>query len=383
MPTHRLAASIIIALACIATPLGAQRGSPDTRAVITRRFVADSFWTRLWYRGAAKDPDLFTEPREVVVSGDVVVVLDMGLREVSAFDVRTGATRLQLAARGEGPGEFKRPAHLVRVHDGFAILDHVTSRLSAFDLRGRFTWDTPITNAGGAEGMCVRRDGHVIAKMPGARDAIVTFDSTGRTVSRQSLPWPDGGIRTAGLSAFVAGPDASGHCVLARRFGSEWLVVGATGTLARRPYVSRHPEATVDVKTGAKKRIGNEGTFTRTEFTSNDAGASGVMTVGDTMIVRGGPAEPDGYRLLDYHLLPSGRYLHSRRLPSVFIATAVGADGTFYGTTIGEESGALIAFRPTAVKPASRPAVRTTRGDSGSPPAARRLHPGGSWPVPR
>ena len=357
MTIRRIAWLPIFSSVCIAmsnAPLAAQRGSPGSRALITRRFVADSFWTRAWYRGASKDPDLFTEPREVIVAGDLVVVLDMGLREISAFDVRTGATRLQLAARGEGPGEFKRPAHLVAVHDGFAVLDHVTSRLSAFDTHGRFTWDTPITNAGGAEGICVRRDGRVVAKMPGAQDAIVTFDSTGRTILRQSMPWPDGGIRTAGLSAFMAGPDANGNCVLARRFGSEWLVVGSSGTLARRSYVSRHPEAVVDVKTGPKKRIGREGTFTRTEFTSNDAGTSGVMTIGDTAIVRGGPAERDGYRVLDYHLLPSGRYLHSRRLPTVFIATAVGADGTFFGTTIGEESGALIAFRATAVKPPPR-----------------------------
>ncbi len=381
MTTRRIAFPAILALAgvaCTVTPLEAQRGSLETRALITRRFVADSFWTRTWYRGATKDPDLFTEPREVIVAGDLVVVLDMGLREVSAFDARSGATRLQLAARGEGPGEFKRPAHLVAVRDGFAVLDHVTSRLSAFDTRGRFTWDTPIANAGGAEGLCVRRDGRVVTKMPGATNAIVTFDSTGRTVSRQSLPWPDGGIRTAGLSAFVAGPDGNGNCVLARRFGSEWLVVGAAGTLVRRPYVSRHPEARVDVRTGARKRFGNEGTFTRTEYTSSDAGTSGVMTIGDTMIVRGGPAEPDGYRLLDYHLLPSGRYLHSRRLPSVFIATAVGTDGTFYGTTIGEESGALVAFRPTTTRQMARPTPRAAPGDSTSAQPARRSQPGGS-----
>jgi len=351
------AAALLLCATLPAASTSAQTGSPRTSERTPRRWAADSFWTRTWFRGAAKDPELFTEPRQVVVAGDLVVVLDLGLREVSAFDASTGATRLQLAARGEGPGEFRRPAQLAAALGGFAVLDHATSRLSVFDARGRFTWDTPILNAGGAEGLCVQRDGRIVVKHPGSKDALMTFDSTGRTISKRSLPWPDPGIKPAAMSAFVAGPDALGNCMFARRFGSEWLLVRSDGKLARLPYVSQHPEATVAVKTGPKKRIGDEATFTRTEFTSNDAAVSSVMLLGDTMIVRGGPAERDGYRILDYYLLPSGRYVHSRRLPSVFIATAVAPGGAFFGTTINEESGALVAFRATANKPAPRPAA--------------------------
>ncbi len=349
---------LLLSAAGITSQLGAQSGSQKSVVVTQRRFAADSFWTREWFRGAAKEPDLFTEPRQVVAASDIVVVLDVGLREVSVFDARTGVLRLQLAARGEGPGEFKRPSQLVGAGDGFGVLDQATSRLTVFDTQGRFTWDAPISGASGTEGLCVRQDGHIVTKLLGSTNALHTFDSTGRSTSRRSLPWPDPGAKTSALMGFVAGPDTRGTCIVARRYGSEWLVIPRSGAMAKRPYVATHPEATITVKTSAKRRVGNEGTFVRTEFTSADAAVSNAMVVGDTAIVRGGPAERDGYRVLDYYLLPTGRYVYSRRLPAVFIATAAGPGGTFYGTTIGEESGALIAFRTSRERPAKKPVER-------------------------
>lgn len=348
----------------LATVAEAQPGVPETRVVIPRRFVADSFWVRTWIRGASKEPDLFTEPRQIVAVGDIVAVLDAGMREVFVLEASTGALRVQLSSRGEGPGEFKRPAQLTAANGGFALLDHATSRLSVFDARGRFSWDTPIGSAVGTEGLCVQPDGRVTTKRSGSKDALLTIDSTGRTVATRSLPWPDPGQKSTAVAALVAGPDARGACIIARRYGSEWLLVPRAGAFVRLPYVSKHPEATITVKNGPKRRVGNEGSFVRTELLSSDAAVSAAMLRGDTLILRGGPAERDGYRLLDYYLLPSGRYIHSRRLPAIFIATAVGSDGTFYATSIGEESGAVMALRPVLTKPGAKPSAVRQPGSS-------------------
>ena len=357
-PSSRGAAIATLALALLSAGPAvarAQPGVPSSRVLTARRFVADSFWTRTWYRGGTKDPELFTEPRQVVTVNDLVVVLDVGLREVSGFDAKSGAQRFTLTARGEGPGEFRRPALLVSTENGFAVLDHATSRLTAFDATGRMTWDTPITGAAGIEGLCLAPAGRILAKHMGGLKSLISMDSSGRTSATRSLPWRDPGEKSLAMSGFLAGPDSRGNCVLARRFGSEWLLITPTGATTKRPYVSAHPEATIVVKNTAKQRIGNEGSFTRTQFNSVDAAVSNLMLRGDTAIMRGGPAERGGYQLLDYYSLPTGRYIHSRRLPTIFITTAIGADGAFYGTNIGEESGALVAFRPSATRPLPTP----------------------------
>ena len=112
-----------------------------------RTFAADSFWIRKWLRGGSKEADLLTEPRQVIVAGNTVVVLDEGTREVFAFDIANGQTRLNMKALGEGPGEFRRPARIVQTATGFAVLDHATARLTAFDSLGRMQWDAPLVGA--------------------------------------------------------------------------------------------------------------------------------------------------------------------------------------------------------------------------------------------
>src|SRR4051812_22983411 len=101
-PMPRAVAACVLS-AVLPAVLHAQASISATEGAGVRTWAADSFWVRDWFRGANKDPELFTEPRHVVVVGDLVVVLDEGLREVSAFEARTGKQRLSLTAKGEGP----------------------------------------------------------------------------------------------------------------------------------------------------------------------------------------------------------------------------------------------------------------------------------------
>ena len=316
-----------------------------------RQFAADSFWVRMWYRGGSSEPELLTEPRQLVVAGNIAVVLDPGLREVTAFDGKTGATRFTLVAKGEGPGEFKRPDNIIpNGSRGFALIDHATSRLSAFDGRGKLSWDAPIVGTSAIEALCIVNNSRIVLKRPGTVGAISTLDTSGLELSKRSLPWADPGEKSEAMRALLVGPDARGNCILARRYGSELLLVPPSGSFTRIPLISQNPEAAVVVQNSAKKREGTSETFVRRQFVSMNASVSNIMIVGDTVIVRGSTAERNGLQLLDYYVLPSGKYAYSRRLPTPFLTIAIGEDGTFYGTVMESESGGIFAFKPSATK---------------------------------
>ena len=334
------------------TRVQAQEGTGATKLLQPRRFATDSFWLRSWYRGGSNEAELLTEPRELLITGGVAVVFDPGLREVTGFDVKTGASRFKLVARGEGPGEFKRPGTIVANGSrGFAVVDHATSRLTAFDSNGKLAWDTPLVGTFGIESLCIVNDKRVVLKRAGTVNSIATVDTSGREVNRRSLPWADPGEKTEAMRSFLGGPDSRGNCILVRRYGSEFLLVPPSGAMTRISLINQNPEATVVVQDGQKKREGTSETFVRRQFVSMNASVSNIMLLGDTLIIRGADAEREGRQLLDYYVLPTGRYAYSRKLPTLFIAVAVGQDGTFFGTVMDSETGGIFAFKPSATKP--------------------------------
>ncbi len=363
LPSIRLSIVSLLLFFTTPAPLWAQVGSPATKLLQARRFAADSFWLRSWYRGGAEEQELLTEPRHMVVSNGIAVVFDPGIREVTGFDGKTGVTRFKLMAKGEGPGEFKRPGDLISNGSlGFAVIDHATARLTAFDSRGKLSWDSPLVGTFGIEALCIVNNSRIVIKRTGTIDAIATFDTTGRELGKRSLPWADPGESTESARALLVGPDSRGNCIMARRYGSELLLIPASGAFIRIPLISQNPEATVVVKNGPKTRDGATETFVRKQFVSIDAAVSNIMLLGDTVIVRGSTSERNGLQLLDYYVLPSGKYAYSRKLPAVFLTVAIGEDGTFYGTVMDSETGGIFAFKPSATKPAPqkpRPASPT------------------------
>ena len=182
----RALARIIVALV-VTTPISSTAVQAQ-RSSTTRRFHADSFYIREWVRGGTKDPDLLVEPRGIAITNQVVVVLDAGTREVHAFDVTSGAKRFVLKATGEGPGEFKQPIQVAATARHVGVLDAATSRLTVYSDSGRFLWTTIVPDGPAVEAMCLLPRGRIRVKYLGATRALALIDSSGKTLTRTSLP---------------------------------------------------------------------------------------------------------------------------------------------------------------------------------------------------
>ncbi len=352
MPSFVANARWLLLSSALASPLVAQTKSTSNT---TRHFAADSFWVREWVRGNSKEPDLLTEPRHVVAAHGIVVVLDAGTREITAFDALTGQSRFNLRAKGEGPGEFRRPSLIAITPSGFAVVDQATSRVTTFDSLGRLQWNAPLLDAVSSNGICVLRNGLLISKTSGAIGSVLLSDSTGRLLSRRTLD--DRGRKADDLAwtTHVTGPDASDNCVFARQYGANWYVVTRSGPLTMHAYIEAGVEPAVNTKQAKKGKVNGKQILEVAHTTDADPSASNAMLFGDTLIVRGKGSGRNAYRLLDYYATSSGAYLYSRRLPLLPNAVTIGPNGTFYALGIGEESAGIWALKPSPKRPPPTP----------------------------
>lgn len=363
-PLRTPGAPATLALLTIAGFLG---GATSVHAQGRRVWAADSFWTRTWVRGGTSEAELLVEPRHLAVAGANIVVLDMGTREVLGFSLANGRTVFHHRATGEGPGEFRRPGLLAPSPDGFLLLDHATSRLSRFDSNGRYRASTPVSNGFAVESVCANDSGTILLKLMGARDALHTLLPDGKRVDVRSLPWPGRGAESILSSGVLAGAGASAMCALLPRYGSEWLVVPRSGASAVHRYVRAHRGAEVRTSEQVLERSIGGKRVEQTQLVDGEPAIVEAFAVGDTVIVRDGGDRAAGYRILDYYLLPSGRYLHSRRIPPGFTRLAAAGGGTFVGAHLGEELSSLVALSATAAPPPKRSAA--SRADSRRPVA--------------
>lgn len=322
-------------------------------ATVARRFAADSLWRRAWFVGGDSTTDRFVEPRQISVTGDVVVVLDEGTREVHGLDARTGATRFVIKPRGQGPGEFKRPAMLAATPDGFAVLDHANARLTAYDRNARRQWDVVLDDVFSIDGLCVRSGPRVVAKRKRRDSSIVEYDTTGRRTAVRSFPWAQVPPNPAGFAfaAFTSDASATGACVTAPVFGAEWGVTPPHGPL--RAFALKEPgePAVITVTERILDRTWNRVTIESNQQSGTKQVSRGAMIRGDTAIVYAAHTKQAPLTLLDYYDARSGTYLHSRKLPFVFNALTVGPDGTFYGTLIGTTQQTVVAMRTERSRP--------------------------------
>jgi hypothetical protein len=305
---------------------------------------------------------MFAEPRQVVASGDVVVVLDAGTRDVRGFDARTGATRFVLAPRGEGPGEFKRPSLLVGTPDGFAVLDQATARLTAYDRRARMQWTMVLNDVFITDGICVRRgtanspsSGTRVVTVLKRRDSsLVEYDTTGRRLAVRSFPWKvmqKGAVGFA-YTTFNSAAADNGDCVSAPLFGAEWGVIAARGI--PRVFAMREPGAQAVIKTSDRVLDRSWGTVTtlQNQQSETEQALRGAAVNGDTAILYAAHTKLAPLRILDYYRASTGEYLFSRKLPFILIGFTVGRDGTVYGTRISDREQLVIAMQPAeAPKP--------------------------------
>jgi hypothetical protein len=338
-----------IALAALAGSAAAQPGPPDAR-----RFAADSFWVVTWARGFDKEPDLVIEPRELVISGGAVIVLDAGTREVLVLDRRTGRTLKRIEPRGSGPGEFRRPTSLTTLHNGFGLLDQATQRFSALNLDGRLLWDIPAPSLSGVA--CAHSTTAITWKLSGSRNALQVIDTSGRRRATRSLPWQHSDKEQMTTAAVAAGPTSRGECVFARVFGPDFVILNPTGRQTQHRYIEAIPEPVIEVKRRTVEKSGGSSVVQETQSVKGNSSAMKSVVVGDTLIIQFAGLTSHKYRLLDYYLLPSGQYLHSRRLFAPVTGFTAAPDGSIIVTQIGELNSGISALRPSRTAPPARPA---------------------------
>lgn len=322
------------------TPLHAQQ---------TRTFPEDSLWRRVFLVGAEKESDTFVEPRQLAVSSGVVVVLDMGTREVRGFDATTGKSRFVLKATGNGPGEFKRPSLLIPTPWGFAIVDQSSARLTGYRSDGKMHWDIVLPDLFSVSDICIDAVGRINLAYERADSSIVTMDTAGRRLSTTHVPWQPRRSNTASFAhrSFLSKADTEGACALVRFFGGDWAWVDAPRRSATlHPLIERGDEPVVKVTERVRERSLSSVTVEVPETSESLPIARSIALRGDSILVFGADTKRDKLRLIDYYDRATGRYLNSRRLPMIMTAVAVGDNGVFYGTVISENTQALVAFRP-------------------------------------
>lgn len=321
-----------------------------------RRLPADSLWRQTWIVGAEKSSDeTFVEPRQLAVTGELLAVLDLGTREVRALDLKTGATRFVLKATGDGPGEFRRPAWLAGTPNGFAIIDHANARLTTFDRTGRFRWSTPMRDVFAMNGLCIGADSHVLSTLSRRDSSLIDVDSLGRVRSVRSVPWQQLVRGAVGFAySHVTSNAVNGQCVVAPLFGSEWAVVSATGAPRRFALLEPGAQPVVTVTTKVLDRSLTTVVAEQNQQSDTEQASRGAVMRGDTAIVYAAHTKSSPLRWLDYYDTRSGAYLYSRKLPFIAIALAVGADGTFYVTRIGESRSVIVAIQPAVFTPPAK-----------------------------
>ena len=324
-----------------------------------RRFAPDSLWRNVWAVGGDPKSDTYVEPRQIVTTGDIVVVLDDGTREVRGLDARTGAERFVLKPTGQGPGEFRRPTRLTATPAGFAIIDQADARFTLFDRRGKFVWTTVLADVFTINGLCVRATPNggtrIVATQARHDSSIVEFDTTGKRTSIRTVPWKELVPKAVAFAYvhFASNTSAAGDCAIAPIFGAEWAFIPAVGTPTPHRVVEPGPQPVIAVSERVLERTLSKVTVKGSQQSDTPQIARGAMLIGDTIIINASQTKQYAYRLLDYYLATTGEYLYSRKLPFTVNGCTIGADGTIYITRIQVESQIIMAMKPATLAEAT------------------------------
>ncbi len=365
---HPITLALITHLLFLIAPVN----SPAQRApskLEPERIIKNVEWEIVWARGFSVHPDLFIQPRSIVLSGDHVVVLDEGTREITMIDRRSSSLIAGIeATRGSGPGEVRSPSMLSPFPGGVAVYDPGNARVSAFNMSGKLLWDAQV--AGTIEGLCIQGDA-TFSVVGSNKSKFQVMDTSGAVISSETLPWIKATEPGVAQSVKVAGPLPGGECVVTRSFGSQFGVAKPIGrapvnnaraantqknnaptsvAITMHNYIETVAEPVV--KKTARELSGDskEKTTQVVSTTSTAPSAGGVATVGDTAIVRF--IGNTGYAtfLLDYYHMPDGKYLFSTLLPPGVIALTASGEGIYYATMITETMAGVLAMKPRPSK---------------------------------
>jgi hypothetical protein len=280
----------------------------DSTGRTPRRYLSDSLVLVASVGGSSdRDTTLFN-PYVLTSFGGMAYVVDVDQR-VIAFDT-TGRQRWVQGKEGSGPGEYRNirdlkvgPDLRVWVHDPS------TARITQLDSMGQVAGWIPLDKVGHSEAMIPRSGGGATLLPPYADADILTIDSSGVVVSRDSIAWAGyHGLEHLSRQFRTAIDPATGYWVLGFEYGNGWFGFEAGRGSGRRYYVepTRFPPVIKEVMNGGQS-IGTR--LVRTEQSGAD-----LSLTGDTMFVLFGGKELRREKL-DLYEWQSGNYLGSIRLP--------------------------------------------------------------------
>lgn len=349
-PIRLLCASLASAVASSVISSASAQPTP-----VLRKMPADSIWRRVWAIGGDSTSDAFVEPRQIVATGGLAVILDAGTREVRALDARTGALRFVVKPTGEGPGEFRRPSFIASTPTGFAVLDQADARLTAYDRLGKFLWTTVVPDVFTINGLCVYGDSRtptrIVATHSRRDSSLVEIDTAGRQAVKRSIPWREAVRGAVGFaySHVTSNASARGECVVAPLFGSEWGLVATGGPARAFRVIEPGAQPVVETSRRILDRSLTSAVIESTQQSDTPQASRGALIIGDTAIVYAARTKTFPLRWLDYYRASTGAYLYSRKLPFIANGIAIGDDGTIFATSIGTTSNVIVALRPATV----------------------------------
>lgn len=284
-------------------------GSPEVKFASIERTLTLVAEDALWTVGGDPADTLLLLPMELVVSEDVVFVLDTYGHRVSGFDGASGRHLWSRGGRGTGPADLNAPRLMqLAFGGGVDVADGGNARIARFGPSGETAAPIPVRGTPQVHGLCATGEGEwLLATMiPGER--LLRYAPARDTIIPIGLPGPYAESEPAIATQAQLAGDGRGGCALTFSLGAGFALFEEGGFGPFRPYVEPLDLPDADVRTTEER--------TRERILDIQAGALDAKFVGDEVwILFGGATEYAG-RLLDRYDRSTGNYEGSLVLPS-------------------------------------------------------------------
>lgn len=282
----------------------------DSTGAIKRHYLADSLVLVSQLGGGSDRDTALIDPYLIEAAGNQVFLVE-GDQRVQAYD--TLANRLWAFGRdGGGPGEFRNIRDIKLAPNGeIWINDPPNARITRISTQGKRVGFISLQHAGYSETMIPGPGATATLLPPSAESDILTIDTTGAVVDRDTVPW-SGFHQLEHLSRQfrTANDPATGRWTMGFIFGNGWFAFEGHGGSDRRFYVE--PTSFP----GIVKEITNGGATVSSKLMRGDLSASAIAMQADTFFVLFGGKKEDFRQKIDLYSWSSGRYLGSIALPS-------------------------------------------------------------------
>jgi hypothetical protein len=288
----------------------------DSTGSVPRHFRDDSLVLVASIGGSENDTALIdpylleaADHRAYIVEGD---------QRVQAYD--TLATRLWATGReGGGPGEFRNIRDIkVAPNREIWVNDPSNTRITRLDSTGTVLGAVSLERVGHSETI-VPGSNMTVTLMPAYADAdIMTIDTTGTVIDRDTIPWAGfHELERLSKQFHTASDPVTGRWAMGFTFGNGWFGIEGRRISDRRYYVepTLFPAVIKDVSNG--------GATISSQLVRGDLSGANIALKGDTLFVLFGGKERFR-QTIDLYNWTSGTYLGSIALPESVDDIALG-----------------------------------------------------------